>query len=1162
MELNRSMKSYPGRMWRGGGLPPVLVVGLLLGMAGCNYLPNYGGGPLFERVAPSTTNIRFSNDLTYNNSFNIYTYRNFYAGGGVALGDVNGDGLLDVYLTANQKSNRLYLNRGDFTFEDVTEKAGVGGTMPWSTGVSMADVNGDGALDIYVANSGPFVKPRRENELFINNGDGTFTERAQEFGIANVGNSIHSAFFDYDHDDDLDLFVLNNYASKPIERYNLKNNLRNTNDERGGDRLYRNDGRTFVEVTEKAGIYNSEIGFGLGVSVGDVNRDGWMDMYVSNDFFERDYFYINDKNGGFTEVLSDTLSSISTTSMGGDIADLNHDGFPEIFVTDMLPRSEERVKTVADFVGWEQFQSEVQMGYHRKFARNTLHLNNGYGTFSEIGRYAGVEATGWSWGGLMADFNLNGSREIFVPNGFYRDVTNKDLLMRMNTREFMRSVVRNNRIDYEKLVQKTPSVPLSNDVFEKRGHLQFVNRASEWGLGEPGFSSGSAYGDLDRDGDLDLVVNNVNARPSLYRNRTAERYPDRSWLQLALEGASPNTNGVGAQVEAVANGRRYYAEQMPQRGFQSSVDPTLHLGMGAGVSTIDTLKVLWPDGRVSLRTGVETNQRLTVRQAEARNRDLGAYQVLPTGAAEEKEPLLRDVTGEVGFDWTHEESVHNDFERSPLLFHMRSTEGPALCVGDATGDGTEEVYVGGARGQAGALFVRGEDGRFERVRQPALNADRTAEDTGCVFFDADGDDDSELYVASGSSEFPAGSPHLADRLYQTVGSGETLARMEEALPRPENGHTPTGAVRAADVDGDGDQDLFVGTRLTPPSDDAGYGVPVGGALLENDGAGTFQDVTDRRAPQLRAKALGSAGVTDAAWGDLNRDGAPDLVVAGEWMPLTIFWNRNGRLERADLSSLGLENTRGWWHSIALADLDGSGSTDLVAGNHGLNSRFRARPERPVQMWAGEFGGNAGIEQVLAAYRGGDGPFPVALRQNLIQRLPYIKARYPTFSNYAGETVTDIFDRKTLDEAVHYRAEQMASVVGWNDGSGHFRVDSLPFRAQLAPMYGLLAAEMDGRQGAEILMGGNVEAVKPQAGSYEASYGVALRAGSSRTYQEMPTRESGFTVPGEIRAIRSLEYDGQVIILVARNDKKLKVLRVNDKYDSNEDIYTENLESRR
>jgi len=1115
---------------------------LFLVVSGCEYIAG-GADEVFERLYQPSTNIDFSNDLSYNNSFNIFTYRNFYAGGGVAIGDVNEDGLPDLYLVANQKSNKLYLNRGDFEFEDVTEEAGVGGEMPWSTGSSMADVNGDGLLDIYVSNSGPFVERRRKNELFINNGDGTFTERAEEFGISNVGNSIHSAFFDYDNDGDLDLYVLNNYASKPIKEYNLEKNIRSTSDDRGGDKLYRNDGGEFVEVTESAGVYTSEIGFGLGVSVGDVNRDGWMDLYVSNDFFERDYFYINDGDGTFSEVLSDTLSSISTTSMGGDIADLNKDGFPEIFVTDMLPRREERIKTVADFVGWEQFQAEVKKGYHRKFARNTLQYNNGDGTFSEIGRYAGVDASGWSWGGLIADFTHDGTREIFVPNGFYRDVTNKDLLVRLNQKEFMQSVLTNNRIDYEKLVQKTPSVPLPNSMFENQGSLRFEDRASEWGLGEPSFSTGSAYGDLDQDGDLDLVVNNVNDRPFVYRNQTQEQYPRRSWMKVALEGEASNTFGVGAQVEVVADGRRFYAEQMPQRGFQSSVEPRLHFGLGTGVSTVDTLMVRWPDGRTGLRTDVETNQQVTLRQEEANPTSRSDYQVLPADRSEESEALLKDVTGEFGFDWEHDESSHNDFERSPFLFHMRSTEGPPLCVGDVNGDDRSEVYVGGARGQAGALFVHGGGDQFKQVPQPSLEVDRDSEDTGCVFFDADGDGGDELYVASGSSEFAADSPHLADRFYQTDGE-ETLVRSEGALPRPAGGPTPTGTVRAGDVDGDGDPDLFVGTRLTLRGDNAGYGTPVGGMVLENDGTGMFREVTAQRAPELRAQKLNTPGMTDAAWGDLDGNGSLDLVVVGEWMPLTIFWNRDGQLERADLESRGLANTYGWWQSVTLADLDGDGSLDLIAGNHGMNSRFQARPECPVEMWAGDFGSDKGIEQIITTYQREEGPFPMVLRQNLIQHLPSMKEKYPTFSDYAGETVTDVFGQKHLDRANHYRAEQMASVIGWNDGTGRFRLDSLPFRAQLAPMYGLLATDVDEQQGPEILMGGNLTAVKPQAGSYDASYGVALRGSAGRRYDEITGPESGFTVSGEVRSVRLLEREGEDLVLVARNDDAIKLFRIN------------------
>lgn len=1116
----------------------------MLILAGCGINAEDADRALFERVSSETSNIRFSNDLSYGNSFNIYTYKDFYAGGGVALGDVDGDGLLDVYLVGNQKPNRLYVNRGNFTFEDITETAGVGGSKPWSTGVSMVDINGDDLLDIYVTNAGAPTRSQRENELYINNGDLTFTESAEQFGLNDPGYSIHAAFFDYDRDGDLDLYLLNNYASQPIGQYDQQNIRRESNYFEGGDRFYRNDGGSFAEVTEQAGIYSSRAGFGLGVSVGDLTRNGWMDIYVSNDFFERDYLYLNNGDGTFREVLEEKLGSTSTTSMGGDVADLNNDGFPEIFVTDMLPESEERLKTVTDFIGWDRLQAEIEMGYHRKFTRNTLHYNNGDDTFSEIGRYAGVEATGWSWGALMADFNLDGRRDIFVPNGFYKDVTDKDHLLEMRSEQVMKQVMQNGQVNYEKLVELTPSAPIANYMFENAGNMQFINRAAEWGLDQPGFSHGSAYGDLEGDGDLDLVVNNVNAEAFVYRNRTIEFRPDSvrtagGWLQLELEGQAPNTYGVGAQVEIVADGRRWYAEQMPQRGFQSSVDPIVHVGLGRQVSSVDTVRVWWPDGRTSIETNIETGRRLVVRQSESGKDAAPAHEPFAPKSAGSGS-LLTPVADGLGLDWTHEESDYNDFEASPLLLHMRSTDGPPLCTGDLNGDGRDDLYVGGARDQAGALFVQDAGGRFERTRQSGLEADAGLEDTDCAVFDADGDDVSELYVASGSSEFRFGHENLRDRLYQIDGTGQ-LVGMENALPDPKDGPKPTGAVRSADVDGDGDEDLFVGTRMGRE-----YGIPVGGYILANDGTGRFEDATDRLAPQLRAPRMKSAGITDAAWADLNADGTPDLIVVGEWMPLTVFFNQNGQLNRSGSPPTGLDHTYGWWQSLTVADLNDDGTQDLIGGNHGLNSRFRASAEEPVEMWVGDFSGNGKTDPIISSFNNGKGPYPVALRQNLIQQIPALKSRYPTFAAYAETPVREIFGGRQMDRAEHYRADQMASVVAWNNGDGSFSVDSLPFRAQLAPMYSILAEDLDGNGQMEILVGGNLHNVQPQAGRYDASYGTVLCRDARGTYRDLSSRESGFFSPGEIRAIGSLENNGRTLVVVARNDAPLQVFQVNNR----------------
>lgn len=1162
--------NIPKNVWS----PPSGILALILGgvwfagFAGCR--SPQSERPLFEEISPRHSGIQFSNNVTYTDSLNIYSYNNYYAGGGVALADYDGDGHLDIYLVSNQAANRLYLNRGDFVFEDVTEAAGVSGSFPWSTGVSIVDINADGHPDLYVTNAGAGQAALRANELFINHGDGTFTERARDYGLADEGYSIHASFFDYDQDGLLDVYVANNYSWKQISAYNPSQIDRSAAYFEGGDRLYRNESGRFAEVTETAGIYSSEAGFTLGASAGDLNRDGCMDLYVSNDFFERDYLYINQCDGTFKESIEHLLSSISTTSMSGDIADLNNDGAPEIFISDMLPATQGRIKRVANFIEWEKYREEIRLGYHRKFLRNTLHYNNADGTFSEIGRYAGVEATDWSWGGLLADYNLDGLRDIFVPNGFYKDVTDKDLLMEsariaatgISGMSFVRQIV-----------EGMPVTPISNHIFENLGHLRFADRSTDWGLDTPGFSSGAAYGDLDNDGDLDLVVNNVNMPPFVYRNLAAEQYPDRSWIRIELQGDAANRLGVGAQVEIIYEDHDWYAEQMPQRGFQSSVDPVIHFGLGAQIEVLDTVRVRWPDGRISVQTNVSTRQRLVLQQASALRPDTTSgktpslTRLSPAAPSTPPAPLLENVTTEVHLNWTHMESSYNDFRRAPLLYHMRSTEGPPLCAADTNGDGLDDVFVGGGKGQPGTLFVHETGGRLMETRQPVLEQDRGAEDVDCVWVDVDGDHRPELYVAGGSSEVPSGQPELADRLY-AINTDGILVPFAHALPNSAYQYSHTGTVRPADVDQDGDQDLFIGIRQGPV-----YGEPVGGMLLENDGSGRFQDATQRLIPGIQAAELQAAGITDAEWGDIDGNGQPDLVVAGEWMPVTIFLNQDGVLVPMDLDASGLSGTSGWWQSIALSDLNGDGAIDIIAGNHGLNTRFKADEKHPLEMWVHDFDRNGQMDQLMTGYDHAGGPWPFAHREQLLahfglapyiaqrhmgrdqgeldrifQRLPHFAPLAEPFEEYAAMTIHDLFGRE-LGFATHYAANRLETVAIWNQQDGTFRVESLPFRAQLTPMYAILVEDLDRDGVSEILMGGNLYAAAPQAGRYDAGDGVVLRWDAADGFTDLSARESGFHNQGQIRSFEVIRAHEERLIAVAFSGARLAIFRPAQSTDS-------------
>ena len=1097
----------------------------LLLISGCSHDDKASPETLFTLVDPSHSGVAFTNKLTFSNEFNIYTYRNYYNGGGVALGDVNNDGLIDIYLTGNQVSNKLFLNKGNFQFEDITEKAGVAGTQTWSTGVAMADVNSDGLLDIYVCSSGNIQGGlNKQNELFINQGDLTFREMAESMGVADKGYTTHAAFFDYDRDGDLDLYILNN-SYQAIGSFNLKKNERDKRDPLGGDKLMRNDSGKFTDVSQEAGIYGSVIGFGLGVTVGDVNNDQWPDIFVSNDFFERDYLYINNQDGTFKEVLPEQMESISGASMGADLADINNDGWPDLFVTEMLPRDNSRLKTVTTFEDWNRYQYNVQNDYYHQFTRNMLQLNSGNNSFYEVGRLAGVEATDWSWGALMFDIDNDGLKDIFVANGIYQDLTNQDFLQFASNEEFIKSVLAKNSVDYKKLMDIIPSNPIANFAFRNLGDLKFSDQASEWGLGTPGFSNGAAYGDFDNDGDLDLVVNNVNMPSFLYRNNLDKLHPNRHYLKLNLTGSGKNTFAIGAKVLAEKGDRKFYIEQMPMRGFESTVDHRPNIGLG-DIQQLDRLTVTWPDGSVTLLDSVETDQTLSLRQ------DDGVFLAAKTKISPAPKPvLLNAVEGAGPIDFVHQENDFVDFDRDQLIYHMLSTEGPRMSKGDVNGDRLDDVFIGGAKDQPGALFVQRADGSFIRTNEKLFEQDKAAEDMGSTFFDADNDNDLDLYVCSGGNEYSSSSTALIDRLYLNDGKGN-FKRSSQILPTP-SAFESTSTVKAADYDGDGDQDLFVGVRLKSFY----YGLPMKGYILENDGKGVFKDVTRAVAPSLENAGM----ITDAAWADIDGDQDHDLLVVGEYMPIKVFVNEKGKLEEAT-EGAGFKNSNGWWNRIEAADLDLDGDIDFVIGNHGLNSKFKASADKPLCMYVNDFDQNGRIEHILCTFNG-EKNYPMILRHDLVAQLPALKKKYLKYESFKNETVTDIFTAEELKDAVELKAFELRSAVAINDGKGDFNLSFLPIEAQYSPVFGIEVVDIDKDGKPDLLTGGNLYRVKPEVGRYDGSHGLVLRGDGYGNFTPMPAGESGVRVDGEIRDILTLKTLRGTIVVFSKNNEAVKVYRL-------------------
>lgn len=1074
---------------------------------------------LFSKIDNRKAGIDFINQLDQTEELNTYTFRNFYNGAGVGVGDINNDGLQDIYFCGNTKSNKLYLNKGDFKFEDISTKAGVACDSVWSTGVAMVDINADGLLDIYVCKSGQNQSTNRHNELFINNGDLTFTERSSAYGLDVLGLSIQATFFDYDRDGDLDCYLLNN-SFKSVESFEPEKDLRDIPDPNGANMFFRNDDMKFVNVTQESGIYSSQVGFGLGATVSDINQDNWPDLYISNDFFERDYLYLNNQDGTFREVFTEQIKESSMGAMGADIADINNDGHAEIYVTEMTAEHNARLKTKTVFQSWDNYQTNLQNGYYHQFARNTLQLNNQNGTFSEIGRFAGVNHTDWSWGALIFDIDLDGYKDIFVANGIYKDLLDRDYLEFYANPRNVRAVFDQSEQGIISLIDKMPSVKISNYAFINNHNLTFTNQAEQLGLNEPGFSNGTAYSDLDNDGDMDLVINNINMEPFILRNNT-EAQMQNNFISISLLGIDKNPQAIGSKVTVFTDSGTHYQELVPIRGFMSTVDTRLNFGLGK-VPLIDSIIVNWPNGSNSLVKNITTNQFINIDQS-----------IVESFVAKNKEPEKPYFTTTQESQLpsiAHQENDFDDFLRYPMLFHMRSNEGPKICVGDVDNNGLDDFYMCGAKDAPGALYIQKSNG-FEASNITLFYEEKLSEETDCVFFDADLDNDLDLYVTCGSLEFPSSSSALIDKLYLNDGNGN-FSKSNQILPSFT--FESTSCARPSDFDGDGDLDLFVGVRMKPFN----FGIAPGSYLLINDGKGIFTDKTTQMASEL--KQIGH--VTDAVWDDIDGDKDEDLVIVGEWMPITILINNQGHLT-SPKDSTGLEFSNGWWKTLTPVDVDLDGDMDFIAGIQGQNMRFSPTKDQPLSMYVNDFDLNGNIDQMITTYDEGI-PYPLVMKHELVAHMPSLSSRIQSFEDYKHMTLDSIFSDQILSKSIVHHAYNFQSSLIENHGNGTFAIRPLPTQAQLAPVYAITTCDWNQDQIPDLILGGNQTRSKPEAGANNASYGLLLQGNGDGTFEGINAIKSGICIHGEIRDFDILHVDEEEIIIIAKNNSVLEYLKKN------------------
>lgn len=1072
-----------------------------------------GSDPVFKRVLSQHSGVTFQNkvDENVNNFFDVFAY--VYNGGGVGIGDVNNDGLSDLFFTGNEVPNKLYLNKGDLKFDDISATAGVEGGDGWNNGVTMVDVNGDGFLDIYVCRGGwQNSEEQRRNLLFINQQDLTFKEQSREYGLDETGYSIHASFFDMDNDNDLDVYITNRPDSFDLPLSQMVNQKKLSNSSTR-DKLYKNENGKFIEIGLQAGIVNN-FGYALSVVTSDLNNDGFTDIFVANDFAESDYMYINQKDGTFKEKIKEATNHISMYSMGTDVADVNNDGLEDIIVSEMLPADYKRSKVSMPSMDVEGFNEIVNSGMHKQYMHNALHLNQGNLFFSEVSQLSGIAKTEWSWACLLSDFDNDGNRDLFVANGYKRDVFDGDVQKKIGA--FIRSNMNKYKSpqemlekDFKSFIDVYEPIKVKNYLFRNKGELQFENVSDPWGFTDASFSNGAAVGDLDNDGDLDLVINNLDDDAFLYENTSSLK---NNYLMINLQGATGNQNGIGAKVTLYYGGQMQFFENKTVRGYLSSNDPVVHFGLGK-VQTIDSLKVVWNDGRVNVLNNVNVNQKIDIKYSEA---------VPSKSSTTDQKKLFTVMTDKIlSSPFIHRENDVNEYKDQILLPHMFSRSGPFITTGDVNNDGEEDFFIGGASGQAGCLYIQ-QNGKLLKTLVADFESDKDLEDMGSMFFDADQDGDLDLYVVSGGSEFHEGSPRYQDRIYINNGQGKFS---KGTLPKTESSGS---CVVPFDLDGDGDLDLFRGGQVVAnayPKSPRSY-------LFINEN-GKFIDKTSEIAPALVKVGM----VNSAVWADLNSDKIGELIVTGEWMPIRIFTYANNRLNDVS-STYGLENTEGWWNKVIADDLDNDGDIDLIAGNLGENYKFQSSVEKPFQVFASDFDRNGTNDIFLARYYQDTLLVPIRGRECTSQQMPSIARKFPTFTSFAESDLPSIIGNG-IEDATHYKAHLFSSIILIND-NGKLVIKKLPVESQLSTVNGIIIEDFDKDGIKDLLLAGNKFDVEVETTAADASPGLMMKGLGDLNFKSLKPFESGFFVPYNVKDIKAIKSNDGWLILVSINNEGLMI----------------------